>query len=122
MKLAEIFSDGMVLQANRPVRIFGSGRGTVEIDFLGKKYSLCSEKEEWEVELEPHRRSRTAVSDIFIQTISKATDACEAQWGGCLPIKRTYLIFQRLHIISRRGLPKKETAISASYRVCRVLR
>ena len=71
MKLAEIFSDGMVLQANRPVRIFGSGRGTVEIDFLGKKYSLCSEKEEWEVELEPQDFGGPYQMDIKLNGVRK---------------------------------------------------
>lgn len=51
MKLNAIFADGMVLQANRPIRVFGTGGGLLRIEFLGE----CFEKEmcavEWCAEL-----------------------------------------------------------------------
>ena len=53
MKLAQIFSDGMVFQANMPVRIFGTGRGNIEIEFLGKIYRKQSKSEKWMIELAP---------------------------------------------------------------------
>lgn len=53
MKLAQIFSDGMVFQANMPVRIFGTGSGNIEIEFLGKVYRKQSKSEKWMIELAP---------------------------------------------------------------------
>ena len=51
MKLAEIFCDGMVLQANKPIRLFGTGKGKVTARMgsacVGK---LCS-GDRWSVEL-----------------------------------------------------------------------
>ncbi len=47
MKLAKIFSDNMVLQANEPIRVFGEGQGCVEIEFLGKSYQEIVRKEKW---------------------------------------------------------------------------
>ena len=38
MNLSAIFSDNMVLAANKPTRIFGDGVGEVRVEFLGKKY------------------------------------------------------------------------------------
>ncbi|MBO4934428.1 MAG: hypothetical protein J5441_04570 [Clostridia bacterium] len=37
MKLAEIFCDGMVLQRDREIRVFGSGKGEGKVDFLGRE-------------------------------------------------------------------------------------
>ncbi|MBO4262404.1 MAG: hypothetical protein J5903_01315, partial [Clostridia bacterium] len=51
MKLAEIFTDNMVLQANKPIRIFGTGAGKVEINFDGEIYSETFEGEKWVTEL-----------------------------------------------------------------------
>ena len=39
MVLNPLFSDHMVLQRHRPIRVFGMGVGLVEVEFLGKKYS-----------------------------------------------------------------------------------
>lgn len=36
MKLATVFTDGMVLQRNKEIRIFGKGEGTGEVHFCGK--------------------------------------------------------------------------------------
>ena len=53
MKLAEIFSDNMVLASNKPVRIFGEGVGSVCVELLGNKYSGYGHLGKWEVELPP---------------------------------------------------------------------
>lgn len=36
MKLGEIFRDHMVLQANKPIRVFGEGKGHAGVTFMGK--------------------------------------------------------------------------------------
>lgn len=49
MKLSNIFSNHMVLQANKPVRIFGQGDKSVKIDFAGNVFSTDSVDGKWEV-------------------------------------------------------------------------
>lgn len=50
MKLSPMFTSGAVLPANKPIRIFGTGEGTCEIEFAGIKKKIVSEKECWCVE------------------------------------------------------------------------
>ena len=47
-----IFTDGVVLQANKPVRIFGAGEGSVTVELLGETKSFFS-KGEWLLDFEP---------------------------------------------------------------------
>lgn len=51
MKLASIFTDHMVLQAGKPVKIFGEGKGEIKISFLGKQFDQNSNGDEWCVTL-----------------------------------------------------------------------
>jgi len=51
MKLNGLFRDGAVLQAGKPVRIFGEGAGNISVSFLGRKATACSSGESWLVEL-----------------------------------------------------------------------
>lgn len=53
MILNPLFSDHMVLQRRRPIRVFGMGVGRVEVEFLGKKYSHYSHGGNWCLELDP---------------------------------------------------------------------
>ena len=53
MKLAQLFTDHMILQAEKPVRFFGEGKGTVEIFLCGKEYTNSFEQERWVLELPP---------------------------------------------------------------------
>ncbi len=53
IKLAEIFTDGMILQANKPIRIFGEGEGRFEVEFLGQCVSAESQNGHFLVELAP---------------------------------------------------------------------
>lgn len=78
MKLEKIFSDGMVLQANKNVRIFGTGKGKVEVEFLGERFSTVSENDSWLLELKsypyggPYKMEinldgeKTVIEDIYI--------------------------------------------------------
>ena len=49
--LNPIFTNGMIMQANKPVRIFGSGEGAVDVDFLGQNKSITSNGE-WLIEFD----------------------------------------------------------------------
>lgn len=53
MNIAEIFTDHMVLQANKEINIFGSGKGKGRIEFLGAAYDFTSDDEKWCVSLPP---------------------------------------------------------------------
>lgn len=51
MKLNPLFSNGMVLAADKPIRVFGEGTGTVTVRFLQNEKTLSSDGEKWLVEL-----------------------------------------------------------------------
>lgn len=54
MKLASIFTNHMVLQANKPIEIFGEGMGSISIEFLGESFSFVSENDNWCVSLKAY--------------------------------------------------------------------
>ena len=47
MKLASIFTDHMVLQAGKPIKIFGEGKGKITAEFLGERKEYTSNEENW---------------------------------------------------------------------------
>lgn len=53
MRLNALFCDGAIFQANKPVRIFGTGGGNLEIEFCGKTYAEEKTGACWCMELAP---------------------------------------------------------------------
>ena len=53
MTLHKIFTDNMVLQANKPVRVFGQGSGVAKVRFCGKTYIVCTQNDAWEITMPP---------------------------------------------------------------------
>jgi sialate O-acetylesterase len=53
MKLNCLFNDNMVLQARKPIRIFGTGEGVAEISFCGHRCTARAEDGKWLAELPP---------------------------------------------------------------------
>lgn len=53
MKLADIFTDNMVLQRDKKIAIFGEGNGNGKIEFCGKETEFSSEHERFCVYLPP---------------------------------------------------------------------
>ena len=51
MELNQIFCSGMVLAANKPIRIFGTGSGRAAVRFLGMEKSVVSAGADWCLEL-----------------------------------------------------------------------
>lgn len=51
MNIATIFTSHMVFQANRPIKVFGEGRGNVRIEFLNEVKEYNSDSEAWCVTL-----------------------------------------------------------------------
>ena len=72
--LNPIFSSGMVMQANKPVRIFGKGEGEVTVTFFGKTESIIS-KGEWLIEFEPQAYGGPYTMEVTLDgTKKKFTD------------------------------------------------
>ena len=53
MRLNEMFCDGMIFQANKPVRIFGTGGGMLEIHLCGQSYAGEVYGPDWIIALAP---------------------------------------------------------------------
>lgn len=51
MERNQLFCDGMILQANKPVRVFGAGAGTATIAIGGKTATVQTNGETWLAEL-----------------------------------------------------------------------
>ncbi len=54
MKLAEIFADGMIIQANKPIYVFGVGSGCASAEIAGAKADTVSDKDKWCIRLPAH--------------------------------------------------------------------
>lgn len=78
MKLNPLFCNGAVIQCDKPVRVFGTGKGTVTISFMNESKTIESSEENWCIELGSHpaggpytmeidlNGSRTTLRDIMI--------------------------------------------------------
>lgn len=55
MYLADIFGNGMVLQRDKEICIFGCGNGSGSIEFCGETYDFTSENEKFKVYLPPRK-------------------------------------------------------------------
>ena len=53
LQLSQIFTNGAVFAANKPIRVFGTGNGIVTIDFLGEHVEYTANADTWQVELSP---------------------------------------------------------------------
>ena len=53
MRLNDLICDGVIFQANKPIRIFGTGGGSVEIELCSNNYSEIKIGTEWCAELPP---------------------------------------------------------------------
>ncbi len=53
MKLAEIFTNGMIVQAGKPFRVFGLGEGTAQITWQGCTKAVSSTNGSWRTEFAP---------------------------------------------------------------------
>ncbi len=51
LKLSRLFTSGMVLQANKEIRIFGEGKGEIEVELNGLKGAAQSNGEKWLITL-----------------------------------------------------------------------
>lgn len=53
MTLHKMFTNNMVLQANKPTRVFGEGKGKAKVRFLSNTYQSHADGERWEILLPP---------------------------------------------------------------------
>ena len=87
-----LISNGMVLQANKPIRICGEGEGKVEISFLGKMYSIENQSGQWCIELPPQsyggpytmeivlNNTATTIEDIMVGEVVLVAGQSNAEW------------------------------------------
>lgn len=54
MELAKIFSNNMVFQGGKPICIFGCGKGTVKVNFLGKEFTKVCDTDKWQLFLDSY--------------------------------------------------------------------
>ena len=54
LKLAKVFTNHMVLQRNKPIKIFGLADGEVRVSFDGETVFTKPENGKWVAELSPH--------------------------------------------------------------------
>ena len=66
MEIASIFSDGLVLQANKPNYIFGYGKGVAKVEFCGKTYTTTSDGEKWIIALEPETYKKNLELVVYL--------------------------------------------------------
>ena len=53
MKLVQIFTSNLVFAVEKPIRVFGTGKGIAEIVFRGEKRRVESDGGNWMVEFAP---------------------------------------------------------------------
>ena len=54
LTLNPIFTNGMILQGNKKIKVFGKGQGKVTVCFENETVSIFSDSEDWEITLSPH--------------------------------------------------------------------
>ncbi len=64
MKLNPLFCNGAVMQCEKPVRVFGTGKGTVSVSFMNESKTVESFEENWCVELGSHPASGPYTMEI----------------------------------------------------------
>ena len=50
--LNPIFCNNMIMQANKPLRIFGKGEGLARVEFMGKRKAISPKGADWMIELD----------------------------------------------------------------------
>ena len=87
-----LISNGMVLQANKPIRIFGEGEDNVKITFLGKSYCIKNKKGQWCIEIPPQiyggpysmevviNDKQTIIEDIMIGEVVLVAGQSNPEW------------------------------------------
>lgn len=96
MKIAPVFTDGVVLQKNKPLYVFGTGIGNVKIHFLGKEFEASSFDDKWEVCLgkypsggpysmditliDNNGEETKTISDIYVGTVILIAGQSNVQW------------------------------------------
>jgi hypothetical protein len=73
--LNPIFTNDMILQANKPVRVFGNGTGDVTVEFLGKTQSVVSNGE-WHKFDAIMNAENVIYFRVFVQCIFHSAECC----------------------------------------------
>ena len=93
IQLAQIFRDGLVFQANKPIRVFGAGEGTFEVEFLGNTVQAESKDGKWLAEFAPaaygvdytltvrHGDESLTLSDVCVGEVFLCAGQSNMQFG-----------------------------------------
>lgn len=71
MEINKLFCDGMVLQANKPIRIFGTGAGIVRAEIDEIVGSVSSNDDEWFLEMPAHNYGGPYTMRIILNDTEK---------------------------------------------------
>lgn len=81
--LNPIFSNGMIMQANKPISVFGTGAGKITLSFLGNTRTVDSAKESWCITLPAQNYGGPYTMEITLdgensslRTFTSATCSC----------------------------------------------
>lgn len=66
MYMYGIFSDNMMFQANKPIRVFGYGDGDVKAEFCGCRREAVSKGGKWEIEFDAMGYGGPYTMDIYL--------------------------------------------------------
>ena len=96
MKIAPIFCDGLILQKDKPLYVYGTGIGNIKIKFQGKEFETDSIFAKWEVclgkypaggpyEMEitlktNHETETRVIKDVYVGTVLLIAGQSNVQW------------------------------------------
>ena len=96
MKIAPIFQDGLILQKDKPLYVYGTGIGNIKVKFQGKEFETNSIFAKWEVclgkfpaggpyEMEitlttNHETETKILKDVYVGTVILIAGQSNVQW------------------------------------------
>ncbi|MBR5540420.1 MAG: hypothetical protein IKU56_03480, partial [Clostridia bacterium] len=77
MELNQLFCDGVILQANKPVRVFGTGNGTATVTIGEKTQTVQADGDVWLAELPPFDYGGPYVLQVELNGVKRSiSDVC----------------------------------------------
>lgn len=96
MKIAPIFQDGLILQKDKPLYVYGTGIGKINVKFQGKEFTTTSVFAKWEIclgkfpaggpyEMEitlttNNETETTVLRDVYVGTVILIAGQSNVQW------------------------------------------
>ncbi len=74
LTLNPIFDHGMILQANKPICVYGTGKGSITISFLDQTYSMTNTEENWCITLPAQNYGGPYTMQITLDDVQKVIE------------------------------------------------